>query len=240
MYTTSALYQSIVSGDNHRFEIRVAIAGNVCSQSEVIEVVSDYRVFAEDQPGVGGCLAGELSVRLLKPDFDIPRMALVEPYVRATDGSRYSEWIPQGKFFIDTRETSDDDGIPVMKLHCFDAMLKSEADYPSGTHEWPYSDINVVKEIAYAMGLQSSISSTAGIDPRTIALIDKGYTLGLPIGYSMREVLSQIAAMYAGNWIMNYDGQLLLVAVNGIPPETNYLIDSQYDAITFGGDRILV
>ena len=56
----------------------------------------------------------------------------------------------------------------------------------------------------------------------------------------MREVLSQIAAMYAGNWIMNYDGQLLLVAVNGIPPETNYLIDSQYDAITFGGDRILV
>lgn len=236
MYTTSALYQSIVSGDNHRFEIRVAIAGNVCSQSEVIEVVSDYRVFAEDQPGVGGCLAGELSVRLLKPDFDIPRMALVAPYVRATDGSRYSEWIPQGKFFIDTRETSDDDGIPVMKLHCFDAMLKSEADYPNvSSHNWPSNAGRVVADIASAMGVS--------VDGRTYDVINAhpyGNIIGLPLGYSMREVLSQIASMYAGNFVMSYDGKLLLIPLNALPKETNFLIDSQYDTITFGGDRILV
>ena len=56
----------------------------------------------------------------------------------------------------------------------------------------------------------------------------------------MRETLSNIAAMYCGNWVCNYDGNLLLIAVNSIPKETNYLVDNYGFAITFGGDRILV
>lgn len=241
MYQTSSTWNNLITQSGHYFETKVTINGTDYEKDQLISISANYTMFADNSPKVGGCLAGELSVSIIHPQENIPRMAQVEPYVRVVAGNQTSEWIPQGKFWIDTRETTaNDDGLPVLSLHCYDAMLKSEADYPSTTHSWPYSDINVVKEIAYAMGLQPSISSTAGIDPRTIALMDKGYTLGLPIGYSMREVLSQIAAMYAGNWICNYDGQLLLVAVNGIPPETNYLIDSQYDAITFGGDRILV
>lgn len=241
MYDVSDLWNTLISQTHHYFETRVKIDDTFYGQNQIISISADYLMFSESHPTVGGCLAGELSVSLLYPQSNIPRMAQVEPFVRVRAGNQSSEWIPQGKFWIDTRETTaNDDGLPVLSLHCYDAMLKSEADYPNSTHSWPYSDINVVKEIAYAMGLQPSISSTDGIDPRTIALMDKGYTLGLPIGYSMREVLGNIAAMYAGNWVMNYDGQLLLVAVNGIPPETNYLIDSQYEAITFGGDRILV
>lgn len=241
MYAVSDLYNTIIAQENHWFEAKLDINGVSYTQDQIFSISIDYRMFTESQPTVGGCLSAELTASLLAPSSAIPRMAQVKPYVRVTDGTQTSEWVPQGVYYIDTRETTNnDDDLPILTLHCYDAMLKSEADYPSTTHEWPYTDIDVVKEIAYAMGLQPSISSTAGIDPRTIALMDKGYTLGLPIGYSMREVLSQIAAMYAGNWVMNYDGQLLLVAVNGIPPETNYLIDSQYDAITFGGDRILV
>lgn len=241
MYAVSDLWNTLIATEGHSFETRVSINGTYYGQDTLMSVSTNYRMFAESQPTVGGCLAGELTVRLLAPSASIPRMAQVEPYVRVVSRNQSSEWIPQGKFWVDTRETTNnDDDLPILTLHCYDAMLKSEADYPSSTHSWPYADINVVKEIACAMGLQSSISSTAGIDPRTIALMTKGYTLGLPIGYSMREVLSQIASMYAGNWVMSYDGKLLLIAVNGIPPETNYLIDQAYDAITFGGDRILV
>lgn len=238
----NALWDLLVSTDGHYFQVRVRINGSTYyGQDVIVDMSTEYRVFSDENPGVGGCLAGELTLSMLAPSSAIPRMGEVKPYVRVTDGTQTSEWIPQGVYYIDTRETTNnDDDLPILTLHCYDAMLKSEADYPSSTHSWPYSDINVVKEIACAMGLQPSILSTAGIDPRTIALMTRGYTLGLPLGYSMREVLSNIAAMYAGNWVMNYDGQLLLVAVNGIPPETNYLIDSQYDAITFGGDRILV
>lgn len=232
MYTTSLLYRTLIAGA-HWFETKVDIAGNTCTQAELMGLSADYRMFAESQPAVGGCLAGELSVQLLNPAFTIPRMALVEPYVRVTDGTQYSEWIPQGKFYIDTREvTNNDDDLPILSLHCYDAMLKTEADYPSTTHAWPYSDKNTVREIARTIGV--------GVDSRTWDLMTRNYQISLPAGYSMREVLSNIAGMYAGNWIMSYDGDLLLVAVNGIPPETNYLVDNIGDAITFGGDRILV
>ena len=241
MYSVSALWNTLIADTSHWFITKVSINGVTYTQDKIFDMSIEYRMFSESQPSVGGCLSAELTLKMLAPSAKIPRMAQVIPYVCVTNGAQTSEYIPQGKFWIDTRENSDnDDNLDVLTLHCYDAMLKSEADYPSSSHSWPYSDINVVKEIACAMGLQSSISATTGIDPRTIALMDKGYTLGLPAGYSMREVLSNIAAMYAGNWVMNYDGQLLLIAVNGIPPETNYLIDSQYDAITFGGDRILV
>ena len=232
MYDTSLLYRQIIA-DEHWFETMVEIAGNVVDQTQIMSVSADYRMFSESQPAVGGCLAGELSVSLLAPSFTIPRMAFVEPFVRVTDGTQYSEWIPQGKFYIDTRETTNnDDDLPILSLHCYDAMLKTEADYPSTTHTWPYADTDVVQEIASTIGV--------GVDVRTWDLMTNGYEISLPAGYSMREVLSNIAGMYAGNWIMNYDGELLLVAVNGIPPETNYLVDNIGDAITFGGDRILV
>lgn len=241
MYPVSDLYNTIIARVNHWFETKVVINDVTYTQDRIFSITIDYRMFAESQPAVGGCLSAELTMSLLAPSEAIPRMAQVRPYVRVTDGTQTSEWIPQGVYFIDTRETTDnEDDLPILTLHCYDAMLKSEADYPSSSHDWPYVDIDVVKEIAYTMGLQSSIVSTEGVDLRTIDLMDKEYTLGLPIGYSMREVLSQIASMYAGNWVMNYDGQLLLIKANGIPPETNYLIDSDYDAITFGGDRILV
>lgn len=233
MYTTSLLYRTIIAEPLHWFETQVVIAGNTCAQSEIMSVSADYRMFTESQPAVGGCLAGELSVELLNPAFTIPRMALVEPYVRVTDGTQYSEWIPQGVFWIDTREvTANDDGLDILTIHAYDSMLKTEADYPSTSHDWPMTDAEVVQKIADTIGV--------GVDERTWELLTNEYPIGLPAGYSMREVLSNIAGMYAGNWVMNYDGELLLVAVNGIPPETNYLVDNVGDAITFGGDRILV
>ena len=78
------------------------------------------------------------------------------------------------------------------------------------------------------------------VDPRTTAMITQGYTIPLPTGYTLREVLGYIAAMYVGCFIMSDAGELRLVSILELPPETNYLIDQLGDAITFGGDRILV
>ena len=241
MQTVSPLYNAIIAGANHWFETKVRIDGNDYDKSYLFSVASTYRVFGSEEPTVGGCLAAELTVKMLSPSVSIPRMAKVIPYVRVCNSGQQSEWIPQGVFYIDTRETThNDNGVDILTLHCYDAMLKAEADYPSTSHSWPYSDINTVKEIAKAMGLQPSISSTSGIDARTLTLMNKNYPIKLPVGYSMREVLGNIAAMYAGNWIMNYDGKLRLVTLTELPEETNYLIDETYSAITFGGDRILV
>ena len=234
MYAVSELYNTIVAQDDHRFEVRVGIQGaSFHYMNKILSMATSFRVFSADQPAVGGCLSGELDVTLLAPTSPVARMAKVRPQVRATNGTQTSEWIPQGVFYVDTRETTNnDDGLAVLTLHCYDDMLRTEADYPSTTHDWPMTDIQVVEEIADTIGVD--------VDPRTTALMDKGYSIGLPVGYSMREVLSNIAAMYAGNFIMNYDGQLRLVTLAELPAETSYLVDQQNDAITFGGDRILV
>ena len=240
MQTTSDLYNEIIVG-THWFETKVEINDVPYGESVLMSVSTNYRVFSESQPAVGGCLAAELEVRMLQPSETIPRMAKVRPYVRVKNSTKTSEWLPQGVFYIDTREvTHNDSGLDILTLHCYDAMLKAEADYPSTTTSFPKSDVDVVKEIAKTIGLQATISETTGIDSRTRTLMDKAYEVGLPVGYSMRETLGNIAAMYAGNWVMNYDGQLRLVTLAELPPETYYLIDSIFEPITFGGDHILV
>lgn len=246
MYTVSALYNEILANANRRFQTRVRINGVDYGENQLSSVKARYLVFGSEQPVVGGCLSAELEIKMIMPTATIPRMAKIQPYVRVTDGTQTSEWIPQGVFYIDTRETThNDDGLDILTLHCYDAMLKAEADFPSTTISFPAKDYRVVQIIAYAMGLQTSsaASNHSGIDSRTKALMNNGsgkYNISLPVGYSMREVLGNIAAMYAGNWIMTYEGKLRLVTLTELPEETNYLVDYAYDAITFGGDRILV
>jgi hypothetical protein len=150
-----------------------------------------------------------------------------------------SEWLPKGVYYIDTRQTShNDDGVTLMELHGYDAMLKAEQYWgddmmPSGG--WPddgLTDIQVVQMIADKMGV--------AVDSRTVSDMDGGYKIPMPIGYTLREVLGYLAAPYLGCFIITEQGNLRMVSILDLPPETNYLIDNAGYAITFGGTRILV
>jgi hypothetical protein len=150
-----------------------------------------------------------------------------------------SEWLPKGVYYIDTRQTShNDDGVTLMELHGYDAMLKAEqywdADMmpPDGWPDDGLTDIQVVQMIANKMGVE--------VDSRTVTDMDGGYKIPMPIGYTLREVLGYLAAPYLGCFIMTEQGKLRMVSILDLPPETNYLIDNAGYAITFGGTRILV
>lgn len=231
MWTVSQDYEDIIAGDNHYFEYSLCFGDtqpdNGIREESLFSLTCEYKMFNTEQPSVSGCLSAELNASMLLPDFDIPRMAKVRPYVRVANNTQHSEWIPQGVFYIDTRTvTANNDDLDTLTIHAYDTMMKTEADYPSTSHDWPMLDIDVVEEIAGTIGV--------GIDSRTYDVLTKEYEIGLPAGYSMREVLSSIAAMYAGNWVMNYAGELLFIMLNGIPAETNLLIDHGYNPISFG------
>lgn len=265
MQQTSALYQSLLSeylggstrikmetrlaigksgvlitkrGESITFggtSIRVGISGADGGYDEtlLISMKSDSRVFSEDAPAVGCCIAAELDVEMNKPIGEIPRQARLIPYVRLTDGEKYSEWIQKGVFYVDTRAKKEDgSAIEKIVLHGYDSMLKTEQDYPASTLQWPARDIDVVREIAEFIGVS--------VDARTVEQMVYGYPVQYPGEYSCREVLGYIAAMYAGCFVMSDLGELRLVALNGIPAETRYLIASTGQPITFGGVRILV
>ena len=67
-----------------------------------------------------------------------------------------------------------------------------------------------------------------------------GYEFPLPVGYCMREVLCMIAAAYGANFIITQAGELRLVSMFDVPPETRNLITDDGYKITFGGIYILV
>ena len=182
-------------------------------------------------------------LKLPSADLENNRIMLPEGYAYIDDegyivfpdtyaGKHNSEWLPQGVFYIDTRErTKNNDGLDVLCLHGYDDMLKAEQMY-NGRITGDSTDIQMVNEIAYQMGVS--------VDSRTTTLMTHAYTVPLPTGYTYREILGYIASMYVGGFIMTEEGKLRLVSLLELPPETNYLIDQDFDAITFGGDRIIV
>lgn len=229
MQTVSATYTTILSG-RHRAEWKIKINGVDYDASKISHIEITSGVFSSSAPAVGSCVAAEIDLEMLKPSVSIPRMARIAPYVRITNGTLTSEWLPKGVFYIDTRSTTKNGGVEYLSIHGFDAMLKAEQDCPlSG---FPKTDLQTVQQIATTLGvsLDSSVSSQ----------INKGYTIQLPAEYSCREVLGYIAAAYAGCFIMDDFGRLRFVAINGYPAETNLLINTAGLYITFGGDRIIV
>lgn len=241
MQETSQLYKELFE-TKHETEIRLLVGNKetpleemntVYGEDTLVSVFSSIKLFPESTLTVGSCVAGDISVKMLYPNKEIPKQGKIVPQVRLTDGVRHSEWISKGVFFIDERMISGEDGgIKTLDLIGFDAMLKAEQDYPSSNLNWPATDIKVVKEIAKFIGVE--------VDPQTVSIINKGYKIQLPTEYSCREVLGYIAAMYAGNFVMSDTGKLRLVLLYDLPAETNYLITNSGQAITFGGVRILV
>ena len=79
------------------------------------------------------------------------------------------------------------------------------------------------------------------VDSRTV--LDAEFPVQYPVDddgdMTMREALGRIAVANAGNWIITDEGKLLLVGLNSIPKETNFLVTEAGSAITFGGVRIL-
>ena len=258
MQSTSLLYNSIISGD-HRFEVSLAIGDSgklITKQGETIlfggtailvdtgGAESGYRMerlisgrvvsnlYSNSMPEVGCCVSSEIDIEMLRPPAELPKRARLALYVRVVNDTQESEWIPQGVFYIDTREHTQESDLSILHIHGYDAMLFADVDYPSTDIEYPATDTDILGIIANAMGLQ--------VDPRTYDIMTRAYEFPLPVGYSMREVLGILASAYAGNFIITESGMLRLIAINEIPRQTNYLIDEHGFAIVFGEDRILV
>lgn len=247
-----ANYAELLTAE-HIVETKIAINNVEYNESVLLSVSTTGGLFADSVPMVGSCVSGEIDLSLLMPQESIPRMAVIKPYIRLVghvigcvaglavagisvvgteSGDKYSGWLQKGVYFIDTRSvTANDDGVDVLSVHGFDAMLKAEAPYPADTTTYPQSDIYVVNTIAHAMGIN--------VDARTTAMMNKNYQINLPATYTMREVLGNIASMYAGNFIISDVGELRLVGLTDIGVDTRLLTDEQGNHITFGTDEIV-
>lgn len=266
MQQTSDTYKRIIQ-DDHWFETSVAIgdSGRLVDgygdlilfggdsilvdtggpetgfrEDNLFSVYSNSEFFKDGYPGVGTANAAYVDISMVAP-YNIPRKARIGIYVRAVNDTEASEWIPQGVYYIDTREqTHDERGFDVLTVHGYDAMLLSEVTWPSDdSNDYPMLDKTMVQFIADHMKIDTEEHGVR-VDPRTWDVMTGGYKFPLPVGYSMREVLCMIAAAYGANFIITQTGELRLVSMFDLPPETRHLITDDGYKITFGGIYILV
>lgn len=188
-------------------------------RTQIVNLELQRTVFSE-KPTVGQANAGELDATFMIPTFTIPRMAKVKVTL-VYDEATYT----LGVFYIDTRST--DPTSNTLTIHCYDCMLMAEQAVPSvGT------DITVLGAIA------TQLQTT--LDASVTAAITNAYTIPATMAQdSSRDVLQAIGAAYGGSFFITRDG-LLGFAGFSVGAETFYLCDEFGNAITFGGDRILV
>ncbi len=187
----------------YRWETKITIAGEEYGERNIYSLRVSGSLFSENTISIGGCVSREIDLTIL-PLGDIPRMAEIRVWVRPVAEGVESDWLQKGVFYIDTRQTDRSTGI--LTIHGYDAMLKTEQKYlvdGVSTEEWPRFMTDVVASIAERIGVVVDSRST----------IDPVLTVGYPADYTIRELLSHIAAAHGGNWTITEAGALRLVAL---------------------------
>ena len=240
MQTTSATYKSILAG-NYQTEAVIWITDTngieqCVTHRELTAPIEITEGCFDNMFGIGNAVAAEISVQMLVPKNWTPaRMAQMRPQVRITNGVLTSEWLNKGVFFIDTRErTKNAYSEDVMNIHGYDKMLMAEQMYP-GVNWSTKADYLVLQEIC------ENIEGWS-LNSETLAYIQSltSYSVKTPYNFTYREVLQSIAAMRAGNFVMDENGELKLIPLTCAPTETYYLITPQGNYITIGGNRIVL
>lgn len=203
MQSTSQLFEDIVAGDYYEVRSRIYINNAYLDEDGIYSITTVGSVFGDSgYPAIGRTTARTLDAKLRAPLWvNIPDFARIEPYVCVTDGTNTSEWIPKGKFNVDTRKVNDAGDI--LTISCYDDMVKANLLYTTSNLTWPATDIAVVNEIASQMGVT--------VDSRTTALITNAYSIPEHGKYTKREMLGYIASMYGGSFIMSDAGELLFI-----------------------------
>ena len=245
-------YDLIYSEGDYDFEYKVVIDGKTYTQDLIWSLKTSRSCISSNSYLIGNAMVGEIDLTVTKPRKDFARMASIVPYIRLYSRSRhiYSGWAQKGEFIVDTRPSEESDRITLLTIEGYDAMRKACQPYPSSELEWTSTSPHafyVVKEIA-DKHLGVEIDGWADDPSNYTGTCKKLYddrnnldhVVGFPAQFSDAEVLGSIAAMYGGNFIISNTGTLMLQSIFDIPDETFYLIDENFNAITFGGDRILV
>ena len=148
-------------------------------------------------------------------------------------------WIPKGTFWINTRE--EDPLMNTVTLHCVDAMMFGEQDFiPEDSDLPPWND-ETMRTVAN-MCVQKINASTTGVNvvfdnPNDIQNTAPYILNAPPVGYTVRQILSGIAAAHGGNFIITPQNHLRFIPL--IPTDTevdiqtnvsNFTLSKKYEA----------
>lgn len=164
---------------------------------------------AYEQLSIGNVIARQLELKMWEVNLD-PAYP-IELALEATTYEGTTTTIGKGTYFIDTIEASPYSDYAV--ITAYDALLKADVPYMKSGSWTATLASEVASQIATDIGVTIEEQTLAYIfsNPKTI---DQVPSIG-DNGTTERELLSVIAVMYGGNWIINDSNELELVQLGG-------------------------
>ena len=160
---------------------------------------------------IGNCISAELDLELWGVTVDSSNPLVVQ--FRADGGTT---WYTKGTFYIDTLEKNPYNENTTVKA--FDAMLKTEVGYmASGVWANP-TDKNVVFNIIQDIGVGIDTATYDALNNNPITLTNAPH-IG-ENGTTDREMLSYIAMLRGGNWVITSTNVLKLIYPSTTPTNT--------------------
>ncbi len=188
---------------NHVGELLITIDGTQYTGEDIVSCEVE-RNLLENTVEVGNATAAVLTLEINQKGTIAKRAKVVVQYRLVLDDAK-TDYIPQGTYWINTREVSG----RYLKLTCYDAMLMGQQNYLSDTtaDDWPKQESDCAAEIAQRIGVE--------LDSRSSIGTGDNHTVSMPVGRTMRDVLQQIGAANGGNWCITPAGKLYLVPLAG-------------------------
>ena len=197
MLNTSAQWQAMAASGTAVLRCRLTLVGGGSFEYTDIDAPVISRALMGDGISVGNCVAACLTVTVKTDNStteNLPRAAGLQLWAwwQAPDET-ICDAVCLGTFYVAHREY--DARTRAMRLTCYDAMLKANAPYTVLNADWPCTMRWLAFAIARALGVV--------LDPRTTSALDNAPTALIPEpgeGTTLRDLLSQIAAVHGANW----------------------------------------
>ena len=188
---------------NHVGELLITIDGTQYTGEDIVSCEVE-RNLLENTVEIGNATAAVLTLEINQKGTIAKCAKVVVQYRLVLDDAK-TDYIPQGTYWINTREVSG----RYLKLTCYDAMLMGQQNYLSDTtaDDWPKQESDCAAEIAQRIGVE--------LDSRSSIGTGDNHTVSMPVGRTMRDVLQQIGAANGGNWCITPAGKLYLVPLAG-------------------------
>ena len=229
MQTTSALWKSYQALPSKQYEYKVVIGTDEYLNEDLFSMSSERQLCDDSVFALGNVFSRKLNLAIKQKATAIAKMSNVDLYIRMNGDSGPTEWLPQGKFYIDTRKKS---GLATV-LECYDKVLMMESSFAIEG-----------ESLSYPMAMSDAVSTICTRLSLTFAnpsAIQSGFNIEYPNDLTMREVLGYIADANGGNFILNDAGELqLVIPVNGTSVATGYYVNLYDDNDQQTFDKVIM
>ncbi|WHH58490.1 hypothetical protein [Petroclostridium sp. X23] len=212
MYNVSDIFKEYIVKPDREFEVKAMVDSTEYDQTKVVEFYIDDSIISGDDFEIGTVLYSKLTLSVKTEEY-APSSAKIVPNIRLKTNTGYTEWVPLGTFYIDTRSYKNG----VWTFVCCDLLARTQNKFNSNL-TYPVSMQSVWNEMMSMLGMTSHSS----------VVINPNYEIPYKLeDITYREMMGYIASAHGASVKLSRAEEVKFVCMVGVP-NTAAIDPSQY------------